>query len=156
MYYGFPYCERDLLSIVHRTLLFDHHISTLFVHVQVGIQGKSQVFEVVNFADLFVMWVRESGLGYPGSLPPACFVGGSFVENNNLAFSCPIMYFCSMILSPVWGGATVIILMSSSALSAQRHRLSTSARAPIHFAPVHCAVGKFSLNSRSRLPRKMA
>jgi len=119
MYYGFPYCERDLLSVVHRTLLFEgpciledftggnfhffYYISTLFVHVQVGIQGKSQVFEVVNFVDLFVMWVRESGLGYPGSLPPACFVGGSFVENNNLAFSCPIIYFCSMILSPELG-----------------------------------------------------
>jgi len=119
MYYGFPYCERDLLSVVHCTLSFEgpciledftsgnfdffYYISTLFAHVQVGIQGISKVFEVVNFADLFIMWVRESGLGYPGSLPLACFVGGGFVENNNLAFSCPMIYFCSMILSPVLG-----------------------------------------------------
>jgi len=82
---------------------FFYYISKLFVHIQIGIQGKSQVFEVVVFADLFIIWVRESGLGYPGSLTPTCFVGGSFLKNNNLAFSCPIIYFCSIILSPVLG-----------------------------------------------------
>ena len=65
------YCERDLLSVVYHTMLFEglyiledftscnfdffHYISTLFVHVQVRIQGKSQVFEVVDFVDLFIM-----------------------------------------------------------------------------------------------------
>jgi len=104
---------------VHRTLLFEgpcvledftsgdfnffNYISTLFVHVQFGIQGKSKVFEVVNFADLFIVRVRESGLDYPGSLTLTCFVGGSFVQNYNLAFSFPIIYFCSVILSPVLG-----------------------------------------------------
>ena len=45
------------------------------------------------------MWVRDSGLGYPGSLPPTCFVVRSFVESINLAFSCPIIFCWSMILS---------------------------------------------------------
>ena len=49
---------------------FLHYIITVFVHFHFGIQGESQVFEMVNFADHFVVRVGESSLGDPGSLAP--------------------------------------------------------------------------------------
>ena len=39
------------------------YFSAVFVHFHFGIQGESQVFEVVNFADHFVVRVGESSLG---------------------------------------------------------------------------------------------
>jgi len=41
---------------------FLYYIITVFVHFHFGIQGESQVFEVVNFADHFVVRVGESSL----------------------------------------------------------------------------------------------
>ena len=110
MHYCFPYSKCHLLSVVHLALLFEcpcilenntssdfdflYYVITVFVHFYFGIQGESQVFEVVNFADPghFVVRLGESSLGDPRSLDPLCFVGGGFVKNYDFAFSFPVIF----------------------------------------------------------------
>jgi len=91
VYYCFPYSKCNLLPVVHLALLFEcpcilenftssdfdflYYVITVFVYFHFGIQGESQVFEVVNFADHFVVRVGESSLGDPGSLAPLRFAG---------------------------------------------------------------------------------
>ena len=119
MHYCFPYSKDNLLSVVHLSLLLEcpcilenftssdfdflYYVIAMFVHFHFGIQGhgESQVFEVVNFADHFVVRVGESSLSDPGSLAPLRFAGGGFIKNYDFTFSFPVIYFCSVVLSPV-------------------------------------------------------